>query len=65
MSEKSHPNIVRTIELLEDEETYYIVQENIKGQELLQRLQRSNDFTEGHVADIIYQIMLGLNYLHK
>ena len=38
MSEKSHPNIVRIIELLEDEETYYIVQENIKGQEILQRI---------------------------
>ena len=65
LSEKSHPNIVRIIELLEDEETYYIVQENIKGQEILQRISKSKDFTEGHVADIIYQIMLGLNYLHN
>jgi serine/threonine protein kinase len=35
MSDKSHPNIVRIIELLEDEETYYVVLENVKGVELL------------------------------
>lgn len=36
----------------------------MKGGELFNRLARLNSFTEGQAADIVSQIMLGLNYMH-
>lgn len=34
LAEKSHPRIVRVVELIEDDEHYYIVTEVLKGGEL-------------------------------
>jgi calcium/calmodulin-dependent protein kinase I len=34
----SHPNIIRVIELLEDEEAYYIITELLEGGELFDNL---------------------------
>ena len=46
LSEKSHPRIMRIIELVEDKESYYIVSEVLKGGELFKRIINSNSFTE-------------------
>ena len=50
---------------MEDVENYYVVSEVVKGGELFKRLTKVNNFTECQAADIIYQVMRGLNYLHK
>jgi serine/threonine protein kinase len=50
--------------LIEDDSNYYVVSEIVKGGELFQRLLQVKNFTESQGADIVYQIMLGLNYLH-
>ena len=65
LSEKSHPRIMRIIELIEDEENYYIVSEVLKGGELFQRIISSQSFTEQQAALIIEQVMEGLNYMHQ
>ena len=65
LGEKSHPNIIRIIDLVEDNKNYYIVSEVVKGGELFKRLTQVSTFTEQSAADIIYQVMLGLNYLHR
>lgn len=65
LGEKSHPNLIRIVDLIEDEENYYVVSEVVKGGELFKRLVKVNNFTESQAADIIYQVMRGLNYLHK
>jgi len=64
LGEKSHPNIIRIIDLIEDDENYYVVSELVKGGELFKRLTKLTHFTESQAADIIHQIMLGLNYMH-
>ena len=46
LSEKSHPRIMRIVELVEDEENYYIVSELLKGGELFKRLISLRTFTE-------------------
>jgi calcium-dependent protein kinase len=51
--------------LVEDNENYYIVSELLKGGELFKRLTTVSQFTEQQAADIIYQVMRGLNYMHK
>ena len=65
LGENSHPNIIRIIDLLEDTENYYVVSELVKGGELFKRLTRLTNFTETQAADIVHQIMLGLNYMHN
>ena len=65
LSKKSHPNLIRIIDLFEDNTNYYIVSEIVHGGELFHRLARLSKFTEQQAADVIYQIMLGLNYLHQ
>ena len=64
LGEKSHPNIIRIVDLLEDNTNYYVVSELVKGGELFKRLTKLTSFTESQAADIIHQIMLGLNYMH-
>lgn len=64
LGSKSHPNIIRVVDLIEDNENYYVVCELVKGGELFKRLTKMHNFTEQIAADIIYQVMLGLNYLH-
>ena len=61
---KSHPKIIRVIDLLEDAKNYYIVSEIVEGGELFKRLQALESFTEDQACNIVHQIMLGLNYLH-
>ena len=65
LGEKSHPNIIRIVDLVEDASNYYIISEVVKGGELFKRLTKVAAFTEQSAADIIYQVMLGLNYLHR
>ena len=65
LGEKSHPNIIRIIELIEDHHNYYIISELVRGGELFKRLTKVSSFTEQQAADIIYQVMRGLNYMHK
>ena len=50
----SHPNIIRIIELIEDDGNYYVVSELVKGGELFRRLTKAKKFTEADAADIVY-----------
>lgn len=38
LGEKSHPQIICIIDLIEDDKSYYIISELVKGGELFQRL---------------------------
>ena len=64
LGEKSHPNIIRIVDLIEDDNNYYVVSEVVKGGELFDRLTKMTTFTEIIACDIVHQIMLGLNYMH-
>lgn len=64
LGEKSHPNIIRIVDLIEDINNYYVVSEVVKGGELFNRLTKMTIFTETIACDIVHQIMLGLNYMH-
>ena len=65
LAEKAHPRIVRIVELIEDDENYYIVSEVLKGGELFKRIIEAKCFTEQQASIIIKQIMEGLNYMHQ
>lgn len=65
LSENSHPRIMRIIELVEDQDHFYIVSEALKGGELFDRLISLQSFTEQQAAILTMQIMEGLNYMHQ
>ena len=44
LGEKSHPNLIRIVDLMEDDENYYVVSEVVKGGELFKRLVKVNNF---------------------
>ena len=64
MGQISHPNIIRTIDLIEDAESYYIISERLAGGPLGLRLATLTCLTETQAANVIHQLMLALNYIH-
>jgi calcium-dependent protein kinase len=65
LGEKSHPNLIRIVDLMEDDRNYYVVSELVKGGELFKRLVKVSKFTETQARDIVLQLMQGLNYMHQ
>ena len=64
-----HPNIVHTMDLLEDRDRIYVVQELMSDGNLMEALQTMSDegipFTERDAANLILGMLKGLNYMHK
>ena len=59
-----HPNILKLIDLREDEEYYYIVSELLEGGELVKRITENKHLSERNVAYIVRQVLLAVNYMH-
>ena len=53
------------MELLEDEAKFYIVSELVTGGELYDYIIKKKKLTEKSSANIIKQILLAINYMHK
>ena len=52
-------------EIVEDLGHYYIISEYMQGGELYDRILKLKKFTEKDCANIVYQILRGLNYMHQ
>ena len=53
LAKTDHPNIVRTKELIEDENNFYIVTDLIKGGELYSKILEKRKFNEKDAAEFI------------
>ena len=61
-----HPNVVHLLDHFENAEYIFIVMEYIRGGRLTDYMkEKKYNFTEKRAAEIIYQIALGVKYLHK
>ncbi|OMJ87450.1 hypothetical protein SteCoe_10870 [Stentor coeruleus] len=60
-----HPNMPRIYEFFEDEINFYIVLELCTGGDLFDKILEFNIFTESQAAEIMFQILSGLTYLHS
>ncbi len=61
-----HPNVVRLLDHLENEDYIFIVTEYIEGGTLGQYFKKKNfNFSERQASSIISQIAQGIKYLHK
>jgi calcium-dependent protein kinase len=52
-------------EILEDTDNYYIVTEILEGGELFDRIIEVKKFNEEKAAQILKQVLLAINYMHK
>jgi len=59
-----HPNIVRLVDVFEAEDMLYMVMECMEGGELFETLQARKSFSEQDAADLTWQMLLAVNYLH-
>jgi len=60
-----HPHIARLIAVYESETEISMVMECCEGGELLGRLRRKKVFTEEEAAQVTWQMLLAINYLHS
>ena len=61
-----HPNVVHLLDHFENAEYIFIVMEYIRGGRLTDYMKEKKfNFTEKRAAEIIYQIAIGVKYLHK
>lgn len=60
-----HPNIVRLIEIYEDDRYYYLLQEYCSGGELFDKIQEIGIFSEKQAAEYMRQIVSAIYYCHE
>lgn len=61
----NHPNIVKFLEAYEGDNHIYLVSENLKGGELLERILQKGNFIERDASAIFAQLLRSLVYLHS
>lgn len=60
-----HPNIIKTYEIFEDKNCFYLPLEYCEGGNLQSKLQNRKTLPESLVAEIIYQLLLTIAYIHE
>ncbi|MDD4515075.1 serine/threonine-protein kinase [Massilibacteroides sp.] len=65
LSDVSHPNVVKVLEVFEENETAYIVMEYITGCSLKYMLDKNGVLPENKVLKYIHQIGEALEFVHK
>lgn len=60
-----HPNIVKLIEVFEDEKKIFLVMELCTGKELYDRLAAKKRYSELDAARVTQQMLEAINYCHK
>ena len=59
-----HPNVVRTFEVGEVNGLHFLVMEYLEGETLEEVLRRRGKLPPAEAVRLVYQALLGLNYLH-
>ena len=69
MSKVDHPNIVKLYEIYESNRSLYLIMQLCKGGELFTKISEkyksNNKYTEKDAAEIVQQIMSGIEYCHN
>ena len=65
LSRLKHPNIIKIHRIHEDDKKFYIIMEFCEKGELFNRIVESKCLTEEEAAIFYYQIINGLEYIHK
>ncbi|ORZ16700.1 kinase-like domain-containing protein [Lobosporangium transversale] len=65
LSKVRHPNCVSLLELFETDDAVYLITDLAEGGELFDQLLQKGFYTEGDAARLVYEILSGVEYLHK
>jgi len=65
MKQVEHENILKLIEIFEDDEKVYIVMELVDGSELFDRIVNKGYYSEKSTVHIVKQILNAVKYLHS
>jgi calcium/calmodulin-dependent protein kinase I len=65
MKQVDHVNILKLIEIFEDDDKVYIVMELVEGSELFDRIVDKGYYSEKSTVHIIKQILYAVRYLHQ
>lgn len=60
----SHPNLINTIDIYEDEVNFYFITEICKGKELFETMKEYTNFNENTAGKIFYQLASILFFFH-
>ena len=64
MQQLHHPNIVMLMDLLKDDNFYYIVMELCSNGELFDHIVEKKTLSENEARDLMYQILSGVKFCH-
>jgi len=62
---QGHPGVVNLIEVFQDECHTYIVMEQLRGNELFQRIKKKRRFTEVEASRIMKKLVSTISYIHS
>ena len=65
LSRLSHPNVIKIYKIQEDIKKFYIIMEYCENGELFNRIVEKQRLNEDEAAYFYYQIICGLEYIHK
>ena len=65
LSRLSHPNVIKIYKIQEDIKKFYIIMEYCENGELFNRIVEKQRLSEDEAAYFYYQIICGLEYIHK
>lgn len=60
-----HPNVCRLYDVYESSDYLHLVMEQLDGGELFDRIKAQKVFSEHEAAEVAWQVLLALNYLHS
>ena len=60
-----HPNVIKIYKILEDSKKFYIIMEYCENGELFNRIVEKQHLNEDESALFYYQLICGLEYIHK
>jgi len=60
-----HPNIINLKEIMEDDDTLYIITELVTGGELFDKIVELGAYTEADAAKLVSRMVSAIDYLHK
>jgi hypothetical protein len=64
LSELDHPNILRVLDIFEENNTAYMVMRYIEGESLKEKVQRTGKIGESKALNYIMQVASGLEHVH-
>merc|ERR1712232_38934 len=60
-----HPNIINLKEIMEDDDTLYIITELVTGGELFDKIVELGAYTEADAAKLVFNMVSAIDYLHS